>query len=87
MGCAAVTLRTENAKNVDVRVDRPCDSPAIVVKVGDAPSTGLTVTTALGQGSCSVFGAGGSGSGYVRTSTVTKDSGTPYGVSTVSTIG
>ena len=86
--CGSVSLRTERGENIDVRVIAPCDSKSRVVKAGKAPNSGrYSIAGDLQSGSCSIYGAGGSGNGYVVSKTITRDSGTPYVVSTITTIG
>ena len=87
--CGTVSLRTENGSNIDVRIIAPCDSPARVVNVGKAPDSGrYSIAGDLGgSGACSIFGGGGSGQAFVASKTTTRDSGTPYVVTTITTIG
>ncbi len=86
-GCV-VSIREETGKNTDIRIESPCDSKSRVINVGSSPASGMYVLTGdIGGGSCGVFGAAGSGNGYVVSSMMTKDTGTPYSVTTIRTLG
>jgi hypothetical protein len=88
-GCGTVEIRRQHGKVTDVMVVAPAKAPAYVVNKGKGLSQGTYVIAGnLPSGSqCAVFGASGSGSSAVVSATLTKDSGTPYAVNTISVVG
>ena len=93
MSCKNIELRSEIVSVEDVRTIFPANSKARIVDVGEGVGMGTMTIAVSGAGSmssgkCKVFsGAMSSTSGYVKSSSVTANSGTPYTVVTVSMEG
>jgi hypothetical protein len=90
MGCGSVLIRRQAGSTYDVMIERPANGPARVIVKGSGLDEGTYVVAGMdagGGGSCNVYGQGGSGGGAVVSGTVTKDSGTPYSVTTINVVG
>ncbi len=88
-GCG-ITLRRESNSIIDIRTERPCNSKERIVKIGKGLSTGMQAVvsqTGIGSGKCSIYSSSSSGQAYITDSTTTADSGTPYVINTIRTIG
>ena len=89
MACDTIILRSEFTTNIDVREIRPANHPARVVEIGKGlDGTIISLATPAGNtmatGSCKVFSAEAAGAnGHILTSSVVRDSGTPYAVTTI----
>jgi hypothetical protein len=90
MACGGtVEIRRQYGDVTDVMVVAPANAAAYVVAKGKGLSQGTYViagTLPSGTG-CAVFGQSGSGGAAVSSAPVTKDSGPPYVVNTISVVG
>ena len=91
-GCnKAVTIRREEGQQFDTMVIQPANGSAKVVYKGEGLHQGTyTIATdneMLADGkSCKVYGQSGSGPAALVSSTITRDSGTPYTIMTFSVV-